>query len=146
MINAKIIAIPIAAGLIAQVLKVVVAAYKTGRIDLRLLNRYGGMPSSHTALVVSLSAVSGLSSGFTSPIFAIALVFSIITVRDAIGIRMYLGQHASLINKLIGELPEAEKLKFPTHLIERTGHTRLEALVGTIVGLAVTAILWIAVP
>ncbi len=146
MIHPKIVLIPIAAGFIAQLLKVVIAAARSGTIDLRLLNRYGGMPSSHTALVVSLSTVAGLSNGFASPLFAVALVFTIITIRDAIGVRMYLGQHASLINRLIGELPQAEKLKFPQHIIERIGHTRLEALAGGLIGLATTAILWVAIP
>lgn len=146
MLHPKIILIPVVAGLIAQLLKIVIEAVRSGTVDLRLLNRYGGMPSSHTALVVSLSTVAGLSEGFTSPLFAVALIFSIITIRDAIGVRMYLGQHASLINRLIGELPEAEKLKFPPHIIERIGHTRLQALVGGLVGLATTAVLWVAVP
>ncbi|MFH0828993.1 MAG: divergent PAP2 family protein [Candidatus Kerfeldbacteria bacterium] len=142
----KIILIPIIAGIIAQASKVVVEAFKTGHIDLRLLNRYGGMPSSHTALVVSLTTVAGLIDGINSTAFVIAFIFSLVTIRDAIGFRMYLGQHASLINKLISELPDAEKIKFPQHIIERIGHTQLEALMGALIGLAATFILWVIVP
>jgi len=146
MIFAKIILVPIVAGLIAQVSKVLVEAVRTGRVNLALLNRYGGMPSSHTALVVSLTTTVGLVDGINSPAFVIALIFSVVTIRDAIGFRMYLGEHARIINKLISELPAQEKPKFPTHIIERIGHTPLEAVIGGLVGLTATLILWVIIP
>lgn len=142
----KIIIIPLVAGALAQVLKVCIEAVKTKKIDLRLLNRYGGMPSSHTALVVSLTAIAAFAEGMNSVVFATAFVFSLITIRDAIGFRMYLSEHASILNKLIGELPAGEKPKFPQHVIERVGHTRFQALVGGLVGLMTTIILWVILP
>lgn len=123
-----------------------VEAAKTGRFDLRLLNTYGGMPSSHTALVTSLTTVVGIVEGIYSAAFAIAAIFSFIIVRDAIGFRMYLGEHAGILNRLINELPAKEKPKFPHHIIERIGHTPLEAVVGALVGLATTLILWLLLP
>lgn len=146
VIYGKIILVPLATGLIAQFSKVLVEAVNTGTVNLKLLNRYGGMPSSHTALVVSLSTVVGIVNGFNSAAFAIAVVFSLITIRDAIGFRMYLGEHATIINKLVGELPAKEKPKFPTHIIERIGHTPLQAFIGGLVGLTTTLILWSILP
>lgn len=146
MLFAKIIIVPILAGLIAQISKVLVEAVRTGHVNLALLNRYGGMPSSHTALVVALTTTVGIVDGINSPAFIIALIFSVVTIRDAIGFRMYLGEHARIINRLIGELPANERPKFPTHIIERIGHTPLEALVGGLVGLTSTLILWVIIP
>jgi len=146
MIIAKVIIVPVLAGLIAQASKVLIEAIRTGSVDLRLLNRYGGMPSSHTALVVALTTTVGIVDGINSPAFIIALIFSVVTIRDAIGFRMYLGEHARIINKLIRELPAKERPKFPTHIIERIGHTPLEALVGGLVGLTSTLILWVIIP
>ncbi len=146
MLFAKIILVPIIAGLIAQLAKVLVEAVRTGHVNLALLNRYGGMPSSHTALVVSLTTVVGLVDGINSPAFVIALVFSVVTIRDAIGFRMYLGEHARIINKLIGQLPAKERPKFPTHIVERIGHTPLEAIIGGLVGLTSTLIFWLIIP
>ncbi|MBI4089987.1 MAG: divergent PAP2 family protein [Candidatus Kerfeldbacteria bacterium] len=142
----KILIIPLIAGMLAQLAKVVVEAARTGSIDLRILNTYGGMPSSHTALVTSLSATVGIVEGLYSPAFAITAVFSFITIRDAIGIRMYLGEHARILNRLVGELPAKQKPKFPKHIIERIGHTTMEAVVGALLGLATTLILWLALP
>lgn len=146
MIIAKVIIVPVLAGLIAQASKVLIEAIRTGSVDLRLLNRYGGMPSSHTALVVALTTTVGIVDGINSPAFIIALIFSVVTIRDAIGFRMYLGEHARIINQLIRELPAKERPKFPTHIIERIGHTPLEALVGGLVGLTSTLILWVIIP
>lgn len=142
----KVLFIPIIAGVFAQILKVLIDGIKSKKINLRLLNMYGGMPSSHTALVVSLTAVAAFSEGLNSIAFAIALVFSVITIRDAIGFRMYLSEHAAVLNKLIAELPAVEKPKFPSHVIERVGHTRFQALVGGLVGLMTTIVLWIIIP
>lgn len=142
----RLLAIPILAGVTAQLSKLVVDAVRTGSIHLELLNTYGGMPSSHTAFVVSLSTVVGLSEGFGTAEFAIALVFSIITIRDAIGLRMYLSEHARILNKLIQEVPAKEKPKFPARIIERIGHTPLEAFMGGVVGLTATLIFWLIFP
>lgn len=142
----KILVIPLIAGLVAQLAKVVVEAVRTGSIDLRILNTYGGMPSSHTALVTSLTTTVGIVEGIYSPAFAISAIFSFITIRDAIGIRMYLGEHARILNRLVGALPAKQRPKFPKHIIERIGHTAIEAVVGGLLGLVTTLILWLALP
>ncbi len=142
----RLIIVPILAGLTAQVSKILVEAIRTGRINLRLLNTYGGMPSSHTALVISIVTVCGLAEGLFSAAFAIAAVFALITIRDAIGFRTYLSEHARILNKLIEDLPASEKPHFPRHILERIGHTPLEAFVGGVLGLAATLIFWLILP
>ncbi len=142
----KIIVIPLLAGLIAQASKVLVEAVRNKRIDLRVINSYGGMPSSHTALVTSLTTIVAIVEGIYSAAFAIAFVFSFITVRDAIGFRMYLGEHAHILNTIIRELPAKEKPKFPRHVIERIGHTSIEAVIGGLIGVTATLILWLILP
>lgn len=142
----KLLLIPLAVGFIAQVSKVLVEALRTGTIDLRLLNTYGGMPSSHTALVVSLTTVTGLVEGISSAAFAVAFTFSLITLRDAIGYRMYLGEHAHILNQLIRELPAKEKPRFPHRILEKIGHTPPEAFMGGLIGLTATLVLWLILP
>ncbi|MBI4092651.1 MAG: divergent PAP2 family protein [Candidatus Kerfeldbacteria bacterium] len=142
----KIVLIPILSGLIAQLSKLLVETVRSGSADLRVINRYGGMPSSHTALVVSLTTVIGLMEGLSSAAFAVAIIFSLVTVRDAIGFRMYLGEHAHILNKLIEDLPAREKPRFPKHIIERIGHTPAEAMIGALIGIASTLILWFILP
>lgn len=142
----KILLIPILVGAVAQVSKILVEAIRTGNINLRLLNTYGGMPSSHTALVISMVTVVGLEVGLASPIFLIALIFAAVTIRDAIGLRMYLSEHAKILNRLIREVPSQDKPSFPQRVIERIGHSPLEALMGGLVGLTATLIFWQVFP
>lgn len=77
------IIIPLLAAIIAQVLKMILQK----KFSWAVFISYGGMPSSHTAIVTALTALIGLRQGFASPLFAIAFVFSIITIRDVLGVR-----------------------------------------------------------
>jgi uncharacterized protein len=62
----------------AQVAKVFTHHFITREWDLTRLVGSGGMPSSHTALVMGLTTALGVLQGTNSPFFAIALVFSLI--------------------------------------------------------------------
>ena len=135
-----LVLIPLAVGFLTQLIK---AIFETGgRVTWRALDAYGGMPSSHTALAVSLMTVIGLDQGLTSPIFAVASIMAILVVRDAIGFRHYLGSHGHALNLMVKELPTSEQSRFH-RFRERLGHTPLEAFVGAIVGFCMTAILYL---
>ncbi|MBU0707648.1 divergent PAP2 family protein [Patescibacteria group bacterium] len=135
----KILLSALIAGLATQLFKFIREATR-GHIKWDLLNSYGGMPSAHTAFVAALTTAVGVSEGIDSAAFAISFILSIIIVRDAIGFRRYLGTHGRVINMLMRELPEGEDLKYPLRLRERVGHTPLEALVGTLVGVSISLI------
>jgi len=128
--------VPLVATLIAQVSKFFV---KSNRLKLswRNLIAYSGMPSGHAAMTVSLSTVVFLETGW-SAILGVSLILTILTVRDAIGLRRYIGKQGQVINELVEDLDEDELLdeKYP-HLAERLGHTKKQALAGAIIGLAV---------
>jgi len=100
------------------------------------------MPSAHTAFVVSLTTVVGLHEGMDSAAFAISLIFSLLIIRDAIGLRQFLSQHGKAINMLIKDLPDEMEAKYPARLVERVGHTPLQAVVGGIIGLALALALY----
>jgi len=100
------------------------------------------MPSSHSALVAATAHVIGLHTGFDSPLFALALVVAIVVIYDATGIRRQAGKHAEIINTMINELAHGHPLKSEL-LREVLGHTPLEALVGTLLGVAVAQIYWV---
>ena len=65
----------------------------------------GGMPSSHTALVIGLTTAVGVKEGTGSDIFAVCLVFTIVVMYDAAGVRLQAGKHASVLNRVIMALP-----------------------------------------
>ena len=94
----------------------------------------GGMPSSHTALVVALSTRVGMLEGFTSVAFAICAVFSIVVMYDATNVRQSVGLQAIRINQLLDEFDETHRIN-QDRLRIILGHTPVEVAAGTILGI-----------
>jgi acid phosphatase family membrane protein YuiD len=126
---------------IAQVIKVPLEFFNTGKWNWVLLFRAGGMPSSHSALVAGATHAIGLYTGFNSPLFALGFVVSMIVIYDATGIRRQAGKHAEIINQMITDLTSGHPLKEET-LREVLGHTPLQAFMGTLLGIACGQIIW----
>jgi acid phosphatase family membrane protein YuiD len=94
------------------------------------------MPSSHTALVMGLTTAIGVLQGTNTPWFAIALVFSLIVMYDATGVRLHAGKQASVLNMIITELPPDHPVASTTMQLKDTlGHTPLQVAVGAVVGM-----------
>jgi acid phosphatase family membrane protein YuiD len=125
----------------AQALKIPLDYFNSRQWNWVLLLRAGGMPSSHSALVASTAHCIGLFVGFDTPLFALALATAIIVIYDATGIRRQAGQHAEIINAMIRDLAHGHPLK-QQQLREVLGHTPLEALAGTLLGLAVAQLIF----
>eukprot|EP01025_Chloroclados_australasicus_P005296 TRINITY_DN11539_c0_g2_i2.p4 TRINITY_DN11539_c0_g2~~TRINITY_DN11539_c0_g2_i2.p4 ORF type:complete len:175 (-),score=19.73 TRINITY_DN11539_c0_g2_i2:685-1209(-) len=132
--------------LVAQILKIFTHWYVEGEWDFRRILGSGGMPSSHTALVVGLTAALGYKEGTESDIFALSLIFSIVVMYDACGIRLQAGKHASILNLIVSELPPehpvSEQSKQPFK--DKLGHTPLQVFFGSILGLFVGYIFQVA--
>ena len=60
----------------------------------------GGMPSSHSAAVTSLTTAIAYEAGLDSPLFAVSAIFAVIVMFDATGIRYQAGQQALIINQM----------------------------------------------
>jgi acid phosphatase family membrane protein YuiD len=138
--NYVLIAALIAWG-IAQSLKVPVEYLQTRRLNWALLVQAGGMPSSHSALIVGITHAIGLSVGFGTPLYALAFAISMIVIYDATGIRRQAGKHAEMINAMINDLATGNPLK-QEQLREVLGHTPGEALGGIFLGLIVAQLTW----
>ncbi len=136
----KILFIPLAVVVIVQIFKSIYDL-KKGHFNWNVFISYGGMPSGHTALVTSAATTVGLYSGFTSPVFLISLILAILVVRDALGFRMQLSAHAKILNRLIKELPDEKEFSYP-YSPERLGHTYAQVLVGAILGIVLTYLLY----
>ena len=134
--NYSLLLAPIVAGVLSQIIKITIDAINR-KFSWKTLNRYGGMPSSHAAFVGSLAIIIALYEGLDSAAFIISLIFAILVIRDAVGIRRQLGYHGKILNKLIKELPDKEEYKFP-FLQEKLGHTWLEVSVGLLFGVMIS--------
>jgi uncharacterized protein len=126
---------------IAQVLKVCVISVRKRHLDLRVLAETGGMPSSHSAIVAALTTAVGRLNGVTSDTFAIALIFSIVVMYDAQGVRRAAGRQAAVLNRLIDDVMAQRGIQ-ETRLRELLGHTPVEVLVGAALGIAVGLVPW----
>lgn len=131
--NLTIILTPLLTFVVVQALKLAFDSIK-GNFDLKsLLNTYGGMPSSHTAFVVSLTTIVGLKEGFNSALFAVCVILSLVVISDAFVFRRHVGRYGKALLKIINKMPESERKEFPS-LDKELGHTFPEVLVGAIVG------------
>jgi hypothetical protein len=135
----KFILAPFLALIIAQSIKIIIDSFK-GEFAWNKFNSYGGMPSSHAAIVAALATEIGKNLGLASPLFAISLVLAFIIIRDAVGFRRYLGDHGKVLNMLIKDLPDYEEDKYP-YLEKRLGHTYWQALVGILLGIAIALLI-----
>jgi len=130
---------PIATLVLCQWVKFIIESVKARRVKWgRLFNGTGGMPSSHTAFSVSVATIVGLGAGFLTPVFAVAMVFTGITMYDSTGLRRDAGKQAATINQLVDQIFESREASQEgfQHLKEELGHRPLEVVVGLLIGIA----------
>ena len=132
------IVVPFTTLVICQIIKFFVEAFITKKFNLyRLINGAGGMPSSHSSFVTSITTIIGLNEGFDTVFFAISLIFSLVVMYDAMGVRYETGKQAEIINLL------AKKAKLKESFVllkEKIGHKPIEVLGGIITGIVLTVI------
>ena len=130
--------LPLSSILITQILKIFIKS-NNRKFNLKNFMSYSGMPSGHSALVISLATIVGLMEGFYSSDFAISTVLAIIIIRDALGLRIYLGQHGKILNLLVKDLKDDKYLddEYP-HLLEKIGHTLPQVIVGSLIGFLIS--------
>ncbi len=129
--------------ILAQIIKVFTAMFQKKKIDLkRIMFCSGGMPSSHSASIVSVAVACGLKEGFGSAIFAVAAVISIIVMIDASGVRYETGRQGFFLNKIakyiFAETPEELDMGFK----EIVGHTPFQVTMGALLGGAISIIMY----
>lgn len=136
LVTNKYLYVPLLLWFCIQVFKVICDLVKTKKFNFKRIMGAGGMPSSHTAVVTSLSMLVGKSEGFDSAMFAVALVFAMVVMYDAAGVRRAAGKQAHLLNKII-ETPGLTGVEVQERLVEVLGHTPLQVIVGAIIGITV---------
>jgi acid phosphatase family membrane protein YuiD len=159
---------PLVAMVTAQILKPLFIMLRLRRWDWQLVGKSGGMPSSHTAVVVALVAELWLRYGGDNPSLGIAMFVALIVMYDAAGVRWQTGRHAAVLNRLLQDLRASGRLKSPAFaqewrtgtelaslpvaktpwwlidwpvLDEHVGHKPIEVLGGAVVGLLVVLLL-----
>ena len=122
---------------LAQLIKVVLDFILLRKLDVRRFVSSGGMPSSHSALVVACAAAIGKLHGVQSPDFAVATILSAVVMYDACNVRRSAGDTAKLVNQILAHVEKLTAEDFADDLREVMGHTPLQVLMGALLGLGV---------
>jgi acid phosphatase family membrane protein YuiD len=133
--SSKIILSVIWAYIFASLIKMVFHYLGTDKWEWMIFFRTGGMPSSHTASIVAMTASVYLQDGPTS-LFMVCIIVSAIVISDAIGLRRAVGKQAQTLNQMADEVKYFGKIK-TKRLQELLGHTPKQALGGFILGILV---------
>ncbi|MBI4399015.1 MAG: divergent PAP2 family protein [Candidatus Omnitrophica bacterium] len=130
----------ILAWLLAQGAKVFRSVVETRKWDFRSLLDTGGMPSSHSAAVASLATVVGLYYGFGSIPFGMSLVYSLIIMFDAAGVRRNVGRQAVILNRIVEQMSKGQHVE-EKRLKELLGHTPKEVFMGAFLGIVIAILI-----
>lgn len=133
-ITNKYIYVPMILWFCIQVFKVLHDLYKTKKFNFKRILGAGGMPSSHSAVVVSISTLIGKNYGVDSAMFALSLIFALVVMYDACGVRRAAGKQAKLLNEIVNT-PGLSTLEVKGKLQEALGHTPVQVFVGALIGL-----------
>lgn len=136
--------VPTISWLIAQILKTLIDAAINKSFRPSRLVGDGGMPSGHSATVMSLATLVGLQVGFGSIEFAIAMVFAIVVMHDASGVRRETGKQARMILSIvdvIGEYVNEKDVQIKDEKLKvLVGHTPLQVACGALLGIVVASL------
>ena len=142
LLENQVLIIALTSWFVAQILKIPMEYLSSRRWDWSAFFDAGGMPSSHSALIVSATLAIGLFHGFDNPLFALGVAITMIVTYDAAGVRRQAGMHAERINVLFNELLHGH-IWDEEELREVIGHTPLEVAGGITLGLITATGMWL---
>ena len=128
---------------ISQLMKGIIALLLIRKRSLKevletVLWRTGGMPSSHAAVVTSMTTAVAFKDGVGSDLFAVSLLIALVVMRDAMGARRAVGLQASALNQLGRHSADKDGFDFRP-LKEIRGHAPFEVVVGALLGIFISA-------
>ena len=142
-----VLIVPGCAWIIAQVAKAVINAIVNKKFSFDRLVGDGGMPSGHSATVTALAVMCGFTEGFGSTIFGLAMIFAIVVMHDAMGVRREAGKHArsiiSIVEQLNDFLSERDEQIKTEKLKVLVGHTPLQVVVGSLLGALIAVVYYL---
>lgn len=128
--------VPFATWFFIQLFKLIYDLVTTKQFNFKRILGAGGMPSSHSAVVVALCTMIGKNYGINSAIFGLSVVFAFVVMYDAAGVRRAAGKQAKLLNKIV-QTPGLSNVEVTEKLQEVLGHTPIQVFVGAFIGLVV---------
>lgn len=136
----KYLIVPFGTWFFIQLFKLIYDLVTTKKFNFKRILGAGGMPSSHSAVVVALCTMIGKNYGINSAIFGLSIVFAFVVMYDAAGVRRAAGKQAKLLNKIV-QTPGLSGVEVTEKLQEVLGHTPTQVFVGAFIGLIVGLVL-----
>ena len=132
----KYLIVPFATWFFIQLFKLIYDLVTTKQFNFKRILGAGGMPSSHSAVVVSLCTMIGKNYGIQSAIFGLSVIFAFVVMYGAAGVRRAAGKQAKLLNKIV-QTPGLTNVEVTEKLQEVLGHTPTQVFVGALIGFIV---------
>lgn len=128
---------PVFGWLAAHIVKFLLTLVASGGKEkgLGIFLRAGGMPSSHSAVVIAVLTVIGARQGVGSPLFGLAFAFAAIVIYDALNVRRSVGEQGDVLRKVVAHT------KVEQNFFTAYGHTLPEVVGGVVVGLLVAFVM-----
>ena len=143
LITNPFIITPISSWILAQIVKTVIHLMVNKKLDLKRLMGDGGMPSGHSATVMSLTVLTALVFGCDSWEFAISAILTLIVGHDAMGVRREVGKHSGVLNEIVKTFETLGKdAPIDVKLNELAGHTPLQVWIGGLLGAANAVVMY----
>jgi len=122
---------PLIGWLAAHLVKFVLTFVSSGGKvkKLSIFFKAGGMPSSHSSVMVATLTVIGARQGVGSAIFGLGIALAAIVIYDAINVRRSVGEQGDALRKV------AAHTNTDVRFFTAYGHTFAEVLGGVAVGL-----------
>lgn len=134
----------IAGWFIAQILKTIIHMWFSRKFVAERLVGSGGMPSSHSATVCALATAAGIEYGGGSFQFAMAAIFAIVVMYDAMGVRRETGIQAKVLNEMMEMfIKMGKEMSVEDKLKEFVGHTPLQVIIGALLGIMVAVVIYL---
>ncbi|MGO8694060.1 MAG: divergent PAP2 family protein [Rectinemataceae bacterium] len=107
--------------------------------DFRRVADYGGFPSAHSAFISACAFSIGLTEGFSSGLFALAVVCAAIIISDILRLRRTVEQSRIDIARLL----EKVELPGPERATQFRSHTPVEVVAGVVWGCVCAYLVWL---
>ena len=133
LVTNKYLYVPLILWFCIQLFKLIYDLITTNKFTFKRIIGAGGMPSSHSAVVTSVTTLIGKNIGVDSAIFAVSLIFALVVMYDACGVRRAAGKQAKVLNDIVNT-PGLTNLQVQEKLQEALGHTPVQVFVGALIG------------
>lgn len=144
LISNKIFIAAVTGWFVAQILKTIIHIILTKEFVAERMVGSGGMPSSHSSTVCALVTATCFEFGPGSFEFAMAAIFAIIVMYDAMGVRRETGIQAKILNDMLKIFEDMGRSEISAHdkLKEFVGHTPLQVLIGALLGILIAVLMY----